>query len=733
MRRFKVEFKKIDYRHYISLVITGIFLLITFLVFPNAFVRICEAFRDLWNSLAFYFCELFGILHSVTPTVIKPSEVPFTPILGLPASWEEFQVCWTNFWQHFASMENLRAYLNGVVIVLFNIMQILLLVGVPIGIICFILFRKYLKKQNNDYNKDSKPLKTLKRFSANVYLPCKNWVVNYFSFVSERKLYKRLWLCIWLFNFNFFTIIIEFLAFYMLFVVTFRTNLIYFQFYKLLCDLSVMLAFVPWWCWLLFAYWVICKIRERIGYSRLNHFENMNCGFINERSIVLLVCGTMGKKKTTAITDIALSQEAMLRDKALELLLKNDYKFPNFPWINFENTLKYAIKKHCIYNLATTRRFIRKLSLYFAMSYNNKTMQKSIRRHLRKTINYTYKNLCFDYDYQKYGLTYNDNLKVVDLWTVLETYAQLYFVYVIQSSLIISNYSIRSDNNLEYLGNFPLWETDFFERDSQLIDETSNYSHIIDFDALRLGQKIIKDNPQKDSFEFGVVNITEVGKERKNTLELRETKKNEELANQKNDGFDDWLKMVRHSATIDNFPFVKVITDEQRPESWGANARDLTEILHIKETTEPKLAMPFFSITTWLYKFFAKQFEKLYIKYRFFRSDNTVFMHTLKLAFSKLHNYYTKKTNTFSYSELIVDLENGTQDGIRKEKAYYLMSKKIYSKRFSTDAFSEFFASKNINSKVGLEDLDEYKTEKATFEELKKQNSYFVNDLLNKK
>ena len=35
MRKFKVEFKQIDYRHYISLVITGIFLLITFLAFPK--------------------------------------------------------------------------------------------------------------------------------------------------------------------------------------------------------------------------------------------------------------------------------------------------------------------------------------------------------------------------------------------------------------------------------------------------------------------------------------------------------------------------------------------------------------------------------------------------------------------------------------------------------------------------------------------------------------------------
>ena len=59
------------------------------------------------------------------------------------------------------------------------------------------------------------------------------------------------------------------------------------------------------------------------------------------------------------------------------------------------------------------------------------------------------------------------------------------------------------------------------------------------------------------------------------------------------------------------------------------------------------------------------------------------------------------------------------------------MSKKIYSKRFSTDCFSDFFTEKALRSPVGIDDLPEYSTEKATFDELSEQNSYFINDLLN--
>lgn len=40
----------------------------------------------------------------------------------------------------------------------------------------------------------------------------------------------------------------------------------------------------------------------------------------------------MGKGKTTTITDMAISKSVMFRDKAFELILENDMKFPYFPW-----------------------------------------------------------------------------------------------------------------------------------------------------------------------------------------------------------------------------------------------------------------------------------------------------------------------------------------------------------------------------------------------------------------
>ena len=57
------------------------------------------------------------------------------------------------------------------------------------------------------------------------------------------------------------------------------------------------------------------------------------------------------------------------------------------------------------------------------------------------------------------------------------------------------------------------------------------------------------------------------------------------------------------------------------------------------------------------------------------------------------------------------------------------MNKKIYSRRFSTDCFSDYFNDLAGKSKVGLSDYLEYATDKASVEELKEQNSYFINSL----
>lgn len=732
---------RFDYRHIICISITLGFVALGVFKFFGAVGRIIESGRDFGLSVGYLFAEMFGIPHNITPTVNDFPKIPFfdfsggssvpsVPSIPIPDDWQGFTEKWSAYWQTWASKINFYRYLLFLVDFIFYLSQFILF-AVPFVLLLYVVFRKLLKSENNNYGKDSRPLRIFKRVVLVTYIPVKNWIVSFFGFIRDNGVYRKMWLILWLFYFNVFTIVLEFVAYYLYFAVSFDLVSLYRQIYKLFLDLWTGLTFIPLLGWAIVALFLIDRWRKKIGYSILNHNEMKNRGFINARPIVLMVCGTMGKKKTTMLTDIALSQAVMFKDKAFEKILENDLKFPYFPWVNLENALRSAMARHEVFNLATCRKYIKHLSACFAAAQVPE-YRKAVRRHLKKSYGLAYDNFCFGYDYERYGFFYDDKLKVVSVWEVIETYAQLYFIYLIQSSLIISNYSVRTDSLISDIGNFPLWNTDFFKRDSRLIDSYSRHSHIIDFDALRLGRKMVENNAFADSFEFGVVDITEVGKERKNMLELKEMKKREETTNQKNDGFNDWLKMIRHSATVDNFPFVKVITDEQRPESWGADARDLCEIVHIRESGETRLAMPFFFIGELLYSAVFGRFVDMYYRYRFTRGDNTLFMHLFKTIVAKIQHYYTGIYNTFGYCPLRVQVESGTQDGQIEENRYFLASKKIYSKRFSTDCFSDFFTQKALRSPVGLDDLPEYRTEKATFGEMDLQHSYFFNDLRGK-
>ncbi|MBQ2877127.1 MAG: hypothetical protein IJE25_08965 [Clostridia bacterium] len=732
MRRILKLIRKTDYKHYISAAITVFSAVLTFTVFPSAFTRIGESFRDLWLSFLYYFQKLLELDILVSPSVTSLSSVGWTPVFGLPETWEMFQASWSRFWQLYFDGENISSFFVSFGEGMKVFSRVLLLVVVPLVLVGVLAFRRYLEKHNNDYNKDSKALKAVKRLASLTYIPIKRWILGFISFNKEHPKHYKMWLFIWAFNFNLLTILVEFLAYYLYFVVSFDFPSIYRQVYKLFIDLTVPIAFIPIPLWVVIGYAVFCRIRANIGYTRLNHFEMRNRGFINERPIVFMICGTMGKRKTTAAGDMLLSQEVMFRDKALEKLLDQDMKLPAFPWINLENNLKWAMEKHKIYNLATCRDYIRRLRTLFYITPQSPRELRRIMKHLYKRYNLAYLNRFFDYDFERYGISYNDGLKLDNAWDILETYAQLYFIYTTQSALLFANFSIRTDTVVSDLGNFPLRDSDFFKRRSEDIDFISRYAKIADFDAFRLNRKVIRDNVNKDSFEFGAVGITEVGKERKNNLELQDRKRKDDVTNQKNDGFNDWLKMIRHSATVDNFPFVKVIADEQRPESWGADARDLCEIVHIRESSDTKLALPFFSIFELLYSFVFSKFAKLYTKYRYMRADNTLPLYAFKKLCSMLEHRYKRIYNTFGFCVLSVDVENGTQDGEVKKQQYYLCSKKIYSKRFSTDCFSDYFAKKAIRSTVGIDDMAEYGDVKATFDELKAQNSYFINDLIGK-
>lgn len=714
------EKKRFNYRHIVCIAITLAFICVSVFVFPNALGRLIESGRDFGLSVAYYFCELFGIEYGFTPTVNDFPKFPFFPSYGdnvpavpLPDNVQDFQSNWARYWQLWTDKENFFGYLDGVANVMFVVCKIII-IALPFILLMWLLFRRYLKTENNDYDKDSRPLKAFKRFTAHTYRPVKKWVIELITFIKEHQPYYVIWAVLLAYNFNFITILLELLAFYFYFVMSFDVVNIYRQVYKLFLDLSVPFTFIPLWLWAIVAVVVLEVISRNIAYNRLYHRERRNRGFINERGVVTFVVGVMGVGKTLQITDMSLSTEVQFRDMAFEIILEIDMKFPHFPWINFENAIKQEIKNHNIYDLPSCRKWVRNACSAFL----NSPCRENI----------------FGYDYERYELVYDDKLKLRGIWAALEDYACAYFIYTVQSSLLLSNYSVRTDMLFSDLGNFPLWNGDFFKRDSRLMESYSRHAHILDFDMLRLGRKMLEDNPNRNAFGFGVYIISEIDKERKNTLELKEIKASSADCNQKNDLFNVLLKMSRHACVVANRVFVKIFADLQRPDSLGADARELGEIVEIKGKGEKTLALPFFApfhIFNALFGWLYGKFENFYVQYRYNRADNTLFLYCLKSVTAVLNHYCERTLNTFGSQTLTLEVESGARDGEVKQSKYYRQSKKIYSKRYSTDCLSGIFETRAAVNTVGLDDMKEYADIMATNAELGLQNSHFQTEISN--
>ena len=688
----------------LTIAITTVFILLGVLVFRLSYCRAFEALTDLYGSFKYYFCVLFGFETDGLPSVTDYSKI-IDSVTILPSDVEGFKSNAATYFKALVSKENFLSWLGATgqkASVLAKVLTILL----PCVLVLIIAVKRLYAKGNNNYNVDTLPLRAFKKISAVTYQPIKRFLCGYIEFLQAHNWIWISWLVMWAFHLNLASIVIAFFAYYFYFAVSFDFIGIYTQIVKLVRDLQPFFRFFPWWGLILIAYVLFERWRKKFALNKLRKYEAKNCGFINELPIVSMTCGSMGKRKTTMITDMALSQEVLFRQKAFDILQKADMKFPYFPWICFEQELVACMEYGTVYNLATAKAFVTKKRIRYE-KHGNDDLQ------------------LFGYDSRKYGLTYNDALKTSGLFDVLSTYAQAFFIYVLETSLIVANYSVRTDNRLLSDGNFPLWALDFFSDGKR----RSRHSHILDFDVLRLGKKVLENNPKAGSFEFGVVAITEIGKERGNNLELKEVKKKNDETNQKNDLFNSWLKMCRHSATVDNFPFIKVFTDEQRPESWGADARDLCDIVNIVSAGDTRLALPFYTIEDMLSEMAFNRFIALYYDFRYRRGDNTLFVYLLKSVTAWIWKRNAKIYNKYGYSIVKVEKERGTMDGKAENKRYFLMNYKIYRNRFTTDCFSDYFNDLASKTNVGLSDYLEYATEKASVSELKAQNSYFINGL----
>ena len=722
------KIKENDYRHIICAVISLGFLGCGFL-FPNALPRIGESLRDLATSVLYYFTELFELNPIVLPTVnLMPSwewaESPWEPLRIFPYEWIEFKRLWGEYWALWASKENLVNFFCSFGDTV-SVLSRLLLVLLPALVLLAMKLSSYTKtRKKPKLGGTSRQLERFRKFQFKVIYPTVSWIKDFFAFVAENKKYWQLWLTLSLVYFNVISIFVEFVAFYLYLVVTFDFVALYTQFLKLLADLTPAIRFIPGVAWIIVGmvfYNTICK---NMAFLRLYAYEHANRAFLKDRGIVTTVYGEMGTGKTQLITSMALSAEIQQWDDAFEILLEKNLMFPNFPWQHLRDYLNKEVSDRKLVDLDMVKDRIGALRRGFdyvlKKGYDPDEWQEFRKR--RKCFDYT-----FGYDYEHYRYTYNDNLKITHLFEALEDYACAYLVFTVRTSLIFANYSIRVDSIVSDLGNMPLRNNDFFARDPRMYDALREQCHIVNFDMLRLGKRM------QESFKlsFGVYVITEVDKERKNSIELQETKKLTEECNQKNDLFNACLMMCRHAAVIANRVFIRVICDLQRPEAWGAGGRELGEVIYIESKGEALPALPIISpywFMQWIFSGIKNKWREFRAQYDHVRRDGTLLSYLFDSAVSGINHHYDKVHGMFNYFTLKLSIQSGRMDGDVKSDRWRIIFKKDRSDRYKTDCLESVFNGYNP-VRMHVDDFICYSGKVGTVRENGLQNSFFQNDL----
>ena len=719
-----------DYRHIICLILILGSAACGFL-FPNGLPRLAESFRDFGVSVTYYFCALFSSRNKVRPTVTelpswKWAEERWQPFRLFPWTWEEFQDKCAAYGERLFLKENFQGYTEWLGDKAYNLSYVLILL-IPVFFVLRVLFRRYVSKHVTTRNKRSRPLKAFEKMVFRTVYPVARWCRDFVEFCKANSGYVYALVILWCIHFNLFAIFVSFFAWYFYFASSFDVQCVYMQFVRLFHDLTPMVRFIPGIVWSVVGMLIYNHICRSMAFARLYAYEKANRGFLASRGIVTTIYGEMGIGKTQMLTSMALSAEIEQWDNAFDILLEKDMQFPNFPWQNVRDALKKEIDNHRIVDLPSCRAWARRCGFFFERIkalYSPEEWKEH-----RK--GYSIKDYTFGYDYAHYRTTYNDELKITPLFEAVEDYACAYLIFTVKTTLLFSNYSIRTDSIIRDIGNMPLRDNDFMSRPPEYQDAYSHHAHIIDIDMLRLGKKMVADNPKGRRLSFGVFVITEVDKEFKNMQELKETKLNANECNQRNDLHNACIMMSRHAAVVANRVFIRMLFDLQRPEAWGAGGRELGEVIYIADKGDEAPALPFFSpywLCQGLFGWIKSKWDNFYGNYIHNRCDHTLLVHLFKNVIGAINNHYDKVHGLLGHQALKLELQSGRLDGDVKKDKWHRINKKDRSRRYRTACLETVFDSYEPNT-MHIDDFIQYAGEVGTQAENDLQNSYFQNDI----
>ena len=92
-----------------SVIFTALFIYLAISHFSNSYLRLAETFVDLWNSMKYYFFEIFEIDHDTLASVKEYSEIMKWDI-SIPETPEDAKVDMEQYMNLLVDKENVNYY-----------------------------------------------------------------------------------------------------------------------------------------------------------------------------------------------------------------------------------------------------------------------------------------------------------------------------------------------------------------------------------------------------------------------------------------------------------------------------------------------------------------------------------------------------------------------------------------------------------------------------------------------
>jgi len=699
--------KKINRKHiYYAIWITLLFLLTVWLipVFIPRIVRLYESIllsvNNIWIYLKFVFggIEPDGIYTSIDlidnkDITIWETILPVDPYI---------------FLKHIICIFTLP--FNGLMLEywFFNLLQTLLLIARIALIILMIYFllkivmTNYYQEQEfieENVFKESKPKKIFLKILDFLKIPI-SYIKDFFIFSIEKKIFFKICLVLFLFRINAIHLMIEVFGFLFAFVVSFNFVALWEEICCLVVDLFPVIKFIPPIFYVIVILALLYRKWIKDADEEINHQYSIVRGIVNSvMSTTNFFVGAPGVGKTLLLTQCIIVAESNLRFNLLEGVISDIRReYPEFNFTKFEHQLLKMKEDRKILNWAQAEQYV--------LTEADRVLSND-------------EDLFFDYDYKKKKIFHYNELYEQSIFEALSEYAHAYFMYSEPTPLAATSYPIRLDNVYINNGHFINFDDNFINHNNRYMDDFSSFTHINNFDWQRIFKKTSPG--EDDSLEDGcILGFTEYAKERLNQLGTKGMSKNDDKANQVNDGTTDWWKTKSHVNTIRNKRYGQAFVDDQREESLNADNREIFENvwkLSNKSDDHNVLRGFWFSriLLQWIYSFTDKHIVSL----RSTRSDDTLLI------------YLLKKLNTFCYTLLqhienrwtlhFVDMTNQYEQTINMP----VIHKLCYSKRYETGLLGNFYKRNLLTATKGFHESPMWSTLLADVEELLSTNSYF--------